>query len=277
VIQNFAMRDTSYPLCDIALARRLEGCEARSNASMVEARARLEPESGAVWIDFGGAYAMFDGVGSPLTQTFGFGVLSPVDEEVLLRLEEFLETRGAQPFHEVSPLSGNDTLAVLGGQGYRPVEVTSVLYRPLPASLEPSGVETRIASAGEVQLWSETAAEGWSEYPEVSALMHGLARVTVNSAGTTSFFAELDGRPVATGALAMHGGVALLAGASTVPSARNRGAQRALLEARLRFAAEAGCDLAMMCALPGSTSQKNAERQGFRVAYTRVKWGRGES
>ncbi|HEX8254450.1 MAG TPA: GNAT family N-acetyltransferase, partial [Thermoanaerobaculia bacterium] len=88
------------------------------------------------------------------------------------------------------------------------------------------------------------------------------------------FFAELDGRMVGTGAIAMHDGVALLAGASTIPSARNQGAQRALLEARLRHAAAAGCDLAMMCASPGSTSQRNAERQGFRIAYTRIKWGR---
>jgi hypothetical protein len=217
---------------------------------------------------------MFDGVGSPLTQTFGFGVLSPASEVALLHVEEFLVSRGAQPFHEVSPLSGNEALAILGGQGYRPVEVTSVLYRPLPASVEPTRLHTRIASPDEVQLWAETAAEGWSEYAEVSAFMHGLARMTASSAGTTPFLAEFDGRPIATGALAMHDGVALLAGASTVPSARNRGAQRALLEARLRHAAEAGCDLAMMCASPGSTSQRNAERQGFRVAYTRVKWGR---
>jgi hypothetical protein len=27
-----------------------------------------------------------------------------------------------------------------------------------------------------------------------------------------------------------------------------------------------------MSALPGSTSQHNAERQGFRIAYTRTKW-----
>ncbi|HEY0158991.1 MAG TPA: GNAT family N-acetyltransferase [Thermoanaerobaculia bacterium] len=268
------MAETQYPHCDLALSRRLELCEAKSNASFVESRARLEPASGAAWLEYGGAYAMFDGAGSPLTQTFGFGVASPPSEEVLLRLEEFLEARGAQPFHEVSPLSGNEALAILGGQGYRPVEVTSVLYRPLPASLEPGEVPARVAAPDEVQSWAETAAEGWSELAEVSALMHDLARVTASSSGTTPFFAEVDGRPVATGALAMHDGVALLAGASTVPSARNRGAQGALLEARLRHASEAGCDLAMMCAYPGSTSQKNAERQGFRVAYTRVKWGR---
>jgi GNAT superfamily N-acetyltransferase len=70
-------------------------------------------------------------------------------------------------------------------------------------------------------------------------------------------------------------GVALLAGASTVPEHRKRGAQLALLDARLRYAAEHGCDLAMMGAAPGSASQRNAERHGFRIAYTRIKWRQG--
>jgi len=84
--------------------------------------------------------------------------------------------------------------------------------------------------------------------------------------------AEQDGKPIATAGLNIHNGVALFAGASTIPEARKQGAQRALLESRLRYAAESGCDLAMMCAEPGSSSQRNAERQGFRIAYTRVKW-----
>jgi len=29
-----------------------------------------------------------------------------------------------------------------------------------------------------------------------------------------------------------------------------------------------------MGALPGSGSQRNAERNGFRIAYTRIKWRR---
>jgi GNAT superfamily N-acetyltransferase len=70
----------------------------------------------------------------------------------------------------------------------------------------------------------------------------------------------------------MHDGVAILAGASTVPEFRCRGLQAALLHARLEHAARAGCDLAMMAALPGSGSQRNAERRGFRIAYTRTKW-----
>jgi len=84
--------------------------------------------------------------------------------------------------------------------------------------------------------------------------------------------AELDGQPIATGGLSINDGVALLAGASTVPESRKQGAQLALLESRLRHAAESGCDLAMMGAQPGSASQRNAERHGFRIAYTRIKW-----
>jgi hypothetical protein len=86
------------------------------------------------------------------------------------------------------------------------------------------------------------------------------------------FLADIDGRPVAAGALNVADGVALLAGASTVPDARHRGAQLALLPARLAYASRHGCDLAMMGALPGGGSQRNAERNGFRIAYTRTKW-----
>jgi hypothetical protein len=53
---------------------------------------------------------------------------------------------------------------------------------------------------------------------------------------------------------------------------RRRGLQGALLQERMRYAAEHGCDLAMMVAEAGSNSQRNAERKGFRVAYTRLKW-----
>jgi hypothetical protein len=46
--------------------------------------------------------------------------------------------------------------------------------------------------------------------------------------------------------------------------------QTALIRARLAFAAAAGCDLAAVNTVPGSVSQRNAERQGFRVVYTRA-------
>jgi hypothetical protein len=77
-----------YPFVDVALARRLERTEARANAAFVESRARLAPDVGATWIEVAGAYAMFDGVGSPLTQTFGLGMFDLVTDGVLEALGE---------------------------------------------------------------------------------------------------------------------------------------------------------------------------------------------
>jgi hypothetical protein len=53
---------------------------------------------------------------------------------------------------------------------------------------------------------------------------------------------------------------------------RRKGLQGALLQERMRYAVQHGSDLAMMVAEAGSNSQRNAERKGFRVAYTRLKW-----
>jgi GNAT superfamily N-acetyltransferase len=259
---------------DVELSRRLERCEAETNAAMVEARARLHPESGATSMQRAGAYAMFDFVESPLTQTFCLGLFETPGDEDLDALEEFFTSRGAPIAHEVSPLAGPEILEILARRGYRPVELASILYRPIGTIERTTDVATRIIAPGEEELWTATCAEGWSEFPEIASFIENLGRITVASRGTFAFVAEREGRAIATGALAIHGGIALLAGASTIPSARRLGAQRALLEARLQYAAEHGCDLAIMGAQPGSASQRNAERQGFRIAYTRIKWGR---
>ena len=86
--------------------------------------------------------------------------------------------------------------------------------------------------------------------------------------------AEIDEVAAGGGMMSIHNGVASLGGAGTLPEFRNRGVQRALILARVAFAAESGCDLAMVATQPGSGSQRNVERQGFRVVYTRMKFVR---
>ena len=63
-----------YPFADLDLSRRLERTEAQSNIEFVDARALAFPQSGASRLEVAGAHAMFDGVESPLTQTFGLGM-----------------------------------------------------------------------------------------------------------------------------------------------------------------------------------------------------------
>ncbi|HLL85357.1 MAG TPA: GNAT family N-acetyltransferase [Longimicrobium sp.] len=265
-----------YPFSDLELSRRLERTEARANAAFVDARARLDPASGAAWMEAAGAYAMFDGVESPITQTFGLGLFADAGDEDLARIEAFFEGRGAPVFHEVSPMADAALVARLSARGYHPIELTSVLFRPTTGELNgphTAGLTVRRTSPREAEQWAAVMAEGWAgEAPGLGDFMFALGQISANADGYHSFLAELDGKPVASGGLSLGEGVALLAGASTVPAARRQGAQLALLQARLRFAAEQGYPLAMMAALPGSASQRNAERQGFRIAYTRIKW-----
>ena len=267
----------TYPFADLDLARRLERTEAQGNVDFVEARQKAFPDRGATWIEVAGTFAMFDGVGSPLTQTFGLGLSEPVSSEHMETIEDFFRSRGAEVFHEVCPLADASVFKHVRERGYRPVEFSSVLYRPIDTALRldasrNEAIEVRPIQKSEVDLWAQTASDGWSEFAEVAEFLRELNQVTAHSK-SVSFIAELDKHPIATGALMIAGDVGLLAGASTVPNARRQGAQLALLEGRLRYAAARGCTVAMMVALPGSGSQRNAERHGFRIAYTRTKWG----
>jgi len=65
-------------------------------------------------------------------------------------------------------------------------------------------------------------------------------------------------------------GVVELCSASTRPALRRQGVQAALIQARLQAAGREGDDLAMIVASVGSISQRNAERAGFRLAYTKA-------
>jgi len=105
---------------DLALARRLERTEAALGASFTVARQQVAPEIGATWTDFDGTYAVFDGVDSPMTQTFGLGVFGAITPEALSAIEAFFETRGAAVMHEVSSLASVETIALLVDRGYRP-------------------------------------------------------------------------------------------------------------------------------------------------------------
>ena len=102
--------------------------------------------------------------------------------------------------------------------------------------------------------------------------MYGFGRVSAQCTGAFPYIAELEGKAIATGMLFIFDDVCMLAGASTIPEGRNHGAQNALLEDRLRFAASKGCKLAIMATAPGSQSQRNAQKNGFQIAYTRTKW-----
>ena len=117
-----------------------------------------------------------------------------------------------------------------------------------------------------LDLWTADAPE-----PE-RALRRRLARAEF--AHWRCYLARLDGEPAAHAALFTSSSTrtGVLAATATLEPFRGRGCQSALIRWRLADAARAGCDLVVVEATPGSQSQRNLERLGLRLAYTRVIW-----
>jgi GNAT superfamily N-acetyltransferase len=263
------------PFSDLVLSRRLERAEGHACAEFAAARRTLFPDSGAGWIEYAGTYAVFDGIDSPVTQSFGLGLFEELSPDTWDLIERFFLDRGAPVLHEVSPFAGAAVLDLLCLRKYRPIEISNVLYRPVehPTVKRESDIRVHVISTEEGQLWAEVSARGWThEHPELLSFLLQLGTISSARKQSVCFLAELQGKAGAAGVLCIHDGVALFGGSATVPEMRRQGLQGALLQERMRYAFNHGCDLAMMVALPGGESQRNAERHGFRVAYTRTKW-----
>ncbi|HZS07706.1 MAG TPA: GNAT family N-acetyltransferase [Blastocatellia bacterium] len=259
---------------DLTLARRLEATDAAAGADYVRAYAKLHPGSGAATLEVMGGSAAFAGVDSPVTQAFALGLDGAVTAEELDELEEFFRKRGAAVNIELCPLADASLRELLGERGYRVIEFSNVLVRELTPgdaklTVNPA-VTVRQPEPTDEGAYADVVSRGFFEGGEIPQFMKDVSEVFAH-VGMVRFLAEVDGRAAGGGGVAVHNGVATLGGAATLPEFRNRGVQTALIQARLAFAAAAGCDLAMVTTMPGSASYRNAEREGFRIVYTRCK------
>jgi GNAT superfamily N-acetyltransferase len=262
---------TSGDFIDAELSYRLESGEWLPSLAFVDALQREQPELGAEREMVGGGWMLYGGPGSPVNHIIGMGLQGPVSAEEMDRVEDFYRSRHSVCEVVVSPYADMSLMHELGKRGYRVTEWNSVLTRRTVAGerFDSHGVEVERVKAHQAALWSEVVAGGWADIVAVRAEIFVPLALAPNA---ICFLAILDGKPAggAGGSTFPESGIAPFYGAATLPEYRNRGVQNALFQARLGAAAEAGCDLAMVCTQPGTVSQRNAERNGFRVAYTKV-------
>jgi GNAT superfamily N-acetyltransferase len=84
------------------------------------------------------------------------------------------------------------------------------------------------------------------------------------------FVASIGGQPAAVAGLLLLGDACHFANDCTDPGLQRRGCQRALLDHRIDVAARHGCRLAVTDTMFGTSSHRNVERSGFRLAYSLV-------
>jgi GNAT superfamily N-acetyltransferase len=273
--------DRTPLFCDTALAERVERVEARLMAEATRAAHRRQSGDAGFVIPIAGGIATFAAPNSPFNKVAGLGFAGVPSAADLDEVEVAFAAHAADVQVELSTLGDPAIGALLTERGYRLVSFENVLGRVLPGEIEPvtpPGIEIRRAGEDEHDTWVDVVVEGFAHPDEQGVASHeDFPRDVVEHAerdfaatGLVQYLALRDGTPAGGAGLGINDGVAQLAGSATLPEHRRRGIQSALLAARLRDAAAAGCDLAVVTTQPGSKSQQNVQRRGFHLLYTRA-------
>jgi ribosomal protein S18 acetylase RimI-like enzyme len=260
---------------DQAFARRLESCEEMPQVMYARLFQKTRPEIGAAEEEICGGHMIFAGLGSPIGRATGVGLGRPLTPEDLNRVEQFYRAHKAPAQVDLCSMHRPEVFELFKERGYAIAELNNVLYRKLDAQEKfpppPAGCEIRRSLPEEADR-AGAIVEG-AFFPDgAPEAYQGLIAPFYQMDGALAFVASFDGKLVAcgTGLVIPEHRVFALCGAGTLAEFRGRGLQTALLQARMQAAVEAGCEYAVVVTQGGTTSQRNAERLGFRVAYSKA-------
>jgi GNAT superfamily N-acetyltransferase len=263
---------------DVETAEQVERAESelmRAAAAIVERRERN------TWVHtIGGGVGVFAGVGSPLNKVAGLG-FGGFDEAAFAEHEAHVFDRGAAVLVEVATLADPTVATWLTRRGYVHVGVENVLGRALDGGADrarASDVVVELGAPHDFDAWLAAVVDGFGAPDTDGVASHeafdraALERVCADfahAAGVERFVARLGAEVAGGASLRTSGTVAQMCGAATLPHHRRHGVQTALLAARLAYAAERGCTLAVMTVQPGSRSARNGRARGFELLYAR--------
>jgi GNAT superfamily N-acetyltransferase len=260
---------------DKALARRLESCEEMPQVLYARIFKETRPEIGAAEEEICGGHMVFAGLGSPIGRATGAGLDRPFTGEDVDLIEHFYRERKAPSQVDLTPLHGPHVFEMFKERGYSIAELNNVLYRKLGPAEDfpppPDHCEIRRSPAEEAEAAGSIVESAF--FPDgAPEAFRGLLTPLYQMGNALPFVATIDGKPVAcgTGLIIPEHRVFALCGAGTLSAYRGRGLQTALLRARIKAAVEAGCEYAVVVTQGGTVSQRNAERLGLRVAYSKV-------
>ena len=220
---------------------------------------------------------MFARLGSPINKLIGAGFAGPLDEALLGSIEATWRERDEPVRVELATLASTEAATQLSARGYQLLGFENVLVRSLAAVPSPAE-DVRVAANRDDAAWMRVLVDGFSAGDGTGQAVDDYAREAIEqvmsdfaaAAGFERYVAQLDGEPAGAATMRIDDGIALLCGATTLPAARRRVVQAALLATRLAEARAAGCELAVVTTAPGSLSQKNTMRSGFALGYARA-------
>lgn len=248
---------------DESLVRRLEEVGNRFMLEWLDG-------TGAELERFGAATAAVDPSRPELDFVNRVYGLWPEDSGRAEEIGAFYRERGVRGWLELAPCARFERLAsALTGAGAAQVGFHCMLSG---RAVAPAPSDVQVERADDAERFADLILRGHGV--PAAARVRDRASVARWSelAGWSRYLARIDGEPAGAALLVVDGDLGYLANASTLPEFRNHGVQTALIAARIRDAAAAGCGLVSSQTEFGSASQRNLERAGLQVAYTKAVW-----
>jgi hypothetical protein len=247
---------------DVTLMGAIERATARNLEDFVSAIRQRAPEVGAACITVAGGVAAFTGVGSPLTTVKGTGPrISPSD---LDRIEAFFRDHDAPEVTiEAAPWLLDASRELLAARGYREGARETVVATTASGSATAAALRAEVAPLEE---WPELMRRSY-ELPDDSVVV-ALVAASAHMP-TARLYGVRDGdRWIGCAQALTYDDVVIFGNDGTDPAERGQGVQTALITERL--GAVAAGMTAMAEVAPGSGSERNYLRCGFRIAYERT-------
>jgi GNAT superfamily N-acetyltransferase len=212
------------------------------------------------------------------SKALGLGVTEPVTARLVDEVLSFFRAEGTpSALLQIAPsLLPADWESIAAERGLRGESAWMKLAAPIDQLTATGTTQLRVAKVrpDEAERWASAVLRGFG-MPE--ATLGPMFAAYVEDPAFT-LFAVWDGDEIVAGAnLFIHGAVASLNHGSTLPGHYRRGAQSALIAARIEAAREAGCSWVTSESgkpRPGEAnpSLDNLQRAGLRPMYARQNW-----
>ncbi|HEX2622818.1 MAG TPA: GNAT family N-acetyltransferase [Phototrophicaceae bacterium] len=166
-------------------------------------------------------------------------------------------------------------LAALAKRGFYQSGFQNALYASAQfdnAYVPPQDIIVRRIPPGDKDLMADVYATGFNLAAKLQPAMKDSLKALFASPAARFYGAHINDKLVATGVLFISDSVGYLASGATLPNYRNKGCQGALIQQRITDAALDQCDLVAAQTSFASSGQRNLEKAGLRVAYTKTIW-----
>jgi GNAT superfamily N-acetyltransferase len=206
------------------------------------------------------------------SKALGFGLEQPVTGALVEELVEFYRSNqtvraGIQIAPALLPADWDDIAEKNGLKAGSGINKFAAPIEDL--TFGKSDLRVEEVRAEHAQEWAVTLLTGFG------MPLEGLSGMTAAIVTNPAFrpFGAWDGdRLVAVGNMLIQGTAASLNAGATLPEYRGRGAQSALIAARARAAADAGCEWVVAETGESGSSFNNMRRAGLQSVYLRRNW-----